>query len=106
MQIEGGGFIFSNPGRNPSECQGFFTCSVDSAQVWKLHGISENQQALLLPQLILLKAHIEMVLELRSKGGRLIDVICTQTHFVHTGSVHKTTCICVCMWLSWMCRHR
>lgn len=48
-QKEEGGFLFSDPGRNSSECQGFFTCSVDSTRVCKLHDISENRQPSLLP---------------------------------------------------------
>ena len=45
----GGGFVFSNSCRISSECQGFFTCSVDSRCSWKLRGSSENQQSLRLP---------------------------------------------------------
>lgn len=84
-QKEGGGFLFSNPGRNSSECQGFFTCSFDSTRSANYMTSVRIGNLYSSGQLILPEACIEMpgivssASENYTGGGAVTDGMCTQT---------------------------
>lgn len=98
-QKEGGGFLFSNPGRNSSECQGFFTCSVDSTRSanymtsMRIGNLDSSRQLILPEACIEMPGIVSSASENCTGGGAVTDGMCTQTVSVYKNTdTHTFSC--------------